>query len=176
MTQTLTGTPPKMFVSDYITVDLPVAEAQRRLLEEAGSRLSTLALAADDEAAELRTRIGPEVFGRQLVGKAVRLELGAARERGDRQVLSLRWEGTGAAGAVFPALDADLELAPLGPGATQISLNGRYQPPLQLVGRSMDRLLLHRVAQASIRAFLRRLGDALVAGHDMTSLERLAAP
>jgi hypothetical protein len=160
-----------MFVSDFVIVDLPIRETQRRLLEEAGTRLSTHALAADDEAAELRLRVGPEIWGRQVIGKAVSVELGATRVRGDRLVIALRWEGTGTAGAIFPDLDADLELAPLGPGATQVTLQGRYQPPVPVIGPGMDRLVLHRLAQSSIRAFLRRLAEALDPDKDQASAQ-----
>ena len=158
-----------MFVSDFVTVELPIEETHRRLSEEAGTRLSKYALAADDEATELRLRVGPEVWGHQVIGKTVRVELGPPRERGDRVVRALRWRGTDATGAIFPDLDADLELAPLGPDLTQITLQGRYQPPLRVIGRGMDRLLMHRVAQASIRAFLRKLGDALGSAADRAS-------
>ena len=157
-----------MFVSDFVTVDLPLEETHRRL-KQAGTRLSSYALAADNEAAELRLRVGPEVWGRRVIGKTVRVELGPPRECGDRVVTALRWRGTDAAGAIFPDLDADLELAPLGPGLTQITLQGRYQPPLNVIGRGMDRLLMHRVAQATIRAFLRRLGETLGSATDRAS-------
>ena len=58
-------------------------------------------------------------------------------------------------------LSADLEVAALDPDLTQLTLRGSYDPPLGAMGRRLDRLLMHRVAEASIRSFLRHLADGL---------------
>jgi uncharacterized membrane protein len=60
-------------------------------------------------------------------------------------------------------LDAELEFASLGDELTQVSLSGRYQPPLGLVGRTIDKALLSRVAEATIKDFVDRLARALEA-------------
>jgi hypothetical protein len=44
---------------------------------------------------------------------------------------------------------------------TQLTLRGRYEPPLGTLGRQIDRLLLHRVAEATVRSFMRRLAESL---------------
>jgi hypothetical protein len=79
-----------------------------------------------------------------------------------RTILPLRWRAAGGQGR-FPALDADLEVAPLGASATQLSISARYVPPMGAVGRAMDRALLHRVAEATVKDFLDRVADALLA-------------
>jgi hypothetical protein len=48
----------------------------------------------------------------------------------------LRWEATGAAGGLFPALDADLILTAEGQDKTLIALTGCYRPPLGRLGAS----------------------------------------
>jgi hypothetical protein len=58
-------------------------------------------------------------------------------------------------------LEGELELASLGAHLTQLSLNGRYQPPLGLVGRTIDKALLSRVAEATIKDFIDRLAAAI---------------
>ena len=60
-------------------------------------------------------------------------------------------------------LEAELEFASLGTELTQLSLSGRYQPPLGLIGRTIDRALLSRVAEATIKDFLDRLARAIEA-------------
>ncbi len=52
-------------------------------------------------------------------------------------------------------------MASLGAQLTQLSLNGRYQPPLGLVGRTIDKALLSRVAEATIKDFIDRLASAI---------------
>ena len=61
----------------------------------------------------------------------------------------------------LPVLSADLEVAGLGDHMTQLTLHGRYDPPLGAIGRRIDRLLMHRIAEATIRSFLSRLADGL---------------
>lgn len=66
----------------------------------------------------------------------------------------------------FPVLEADLELADLGGEHCQLSLRGTYRPPLSVVGGAGDRLLGHRVAEATVRAFVLDIADRL----DMATL------
>ena len=68
----------------------------------------------------------------------------------------------GPGGGLFPALDADLELTALSEDATILRLAGAYRPPLGKAGAALDRAVLQRVAAARIRAFIRRVADAIV--------------
>jgi hypothetical protein len=104
-----------VFVTDFTAVELPLEEAVRRLLDEAPSRLADHAGAADAETATLHLRVGPAIDSGRGPAKTVRATLGALRKRGDRVLIPLRWEATGAMGMILPSLDADLELAPLRP-------------------------------------------------------------
>ena len=69
--------------------------------------------------------------------------------------------GAGAGGRLFPVLDADLTLAPAGQNAASLRLDGTYRPPLGSLGAELDRLLLYRVAEATIHNFLERVAAAL---------------
>ena len=71
--------------------------------------------------------------------------------------------------------EADLEVAALGPDRTQLSISGRYRTPLGLLGRAMDRALLHRVAEATVKDFLDRAGEALRGIHARGSVDLSAA-
>ena len=81
-------------------------------------------------------------------------------------VLPMHWWAPGAT-RLYPHLDGDLEFAPLGSRSTQITLMGSYDPPFGFVGRRADVMLLHRVAETSIRAFL---------AHVARNLERPIGP
>lgn len=76
--------------------------------------------------------------------------------------LPLTWERIGMEG-LLPRLEADLEVGPLGGGRTQLAISARYRPPLGAVGRAVDRVLLHRVAEATVKDFLDRVGAAIMA-------------
>ena len=75
--------------------------------------------------------------------------------------MPLRWSATGPA-ELFPAMEADLEIAPLGTHESQLRISGSYDPPLGPVGRQLDRLLLHQLAEATVRALLSQLVAALL--------------
>jgi hypothetical protein len=96
----------------------------------------------------------PTASGR-LAHRSVQVDLGVPYARSEGFVVPLNWWARGA-DRLFPTLDADLEVMPLGPDQVMLTLMGRYEPPLGAVGRGMDRLFLHRVAEACIRGFLHR--------------------
>jgi hypothetical protein len=76
-------------------------------------------------------------------------------------VLAMRWEAVGSGGGLFPVLDADITLAPYRQSATLLSLTGAYRPPLGVIGAVLDRVVLHRVATATVQDFVDRIGNAV---------------
>lgn len=100
---------------------------------------------------QLRARLSAGERG--LLAKTVTLEVGT-EVRGEKHItVPIAWSATGTPG-LFPRLDADLVLAPVGPTASQVSLRGNYEPPLGPVGRSMDRAVFHRIAEACVKEFV----------------------
>jgi hypothetical protein len=121
--------------------------------------LAALATAAEEDGESLLLRLGPAWAAGHL-SRRVRLRLGAVRERGDGLAYSIRWEAAEHP-SLFPVLEGDLELAPLGPDQCRLVLYASYVPPLGELGRRLDRALLHRVAESTARSFLRRLASTL---------------
>ncbi len=76
-------------------------------------------------------------------------------------VLTLRWEATGYGGGLFPALDADITLTPAGDGASLLTLDGAYRPPLAGIGTALDKVILHRVATSTVRSLLSQLAESI---------------
>ena len=75
--------------------------------------------------------------------------------------ISLRWEATGPASDLFPALDADLPLVPEGNDRSRLSLTGSYRPPLGGAGKALDKVIMGRVARVTVRLFLHGVADAV---------------
>ena len=73
----------------------------------------------------------------------------------------MRWEATGPGGALFPALDADLKLTPTGDDLTVLTVSGVYRPPLHGLGAGLDRVVMRRVAQATVPNLTHRIGAAI---------------
>ena len=147
-----------MFVGDEVRLDVGFAVARERLtrLGESGALFAPSADAYGPGLA----RVGPGVVSK-LVQVQVRELTWTERSGG----LALRWEATGAGGALFPVLDADLTLTDFGARGTLVALAGVYRPPLGLVGQALDRAVLHRVAVATIKAFLAEVVAQLADHH-----------
>lgn len=145
-----------MFVYYYVYLERPFADVERALFELL-DRLESWARHAYDHGETLRARIS---VGAPVLAKTVRVET-AQPVRGDKQsTLPLTWEATGTPG-LFPRADADLVLAALGSDVTQIAFRGTYRPPLGVIGRALDRTLLHHLAEASVKQLLEDVADAV---------------
>ena len=152
-----------MFAGEETVLGLPFPVARARLgaLTHGGWLSSTSEAAYADGLAGL-IRVGP--FGAVLgASKLVSVLLLEPVPRDDQMVLPVRWEATGAAGRLFPVLDANLVLSPGDAQTSVLKLTGAYRPPLGALGASLDRILLHRAAAATIRALLTSVADSLIA-------------
>ena len=143
-----------MLIQDFVQVNADYATVCDRLLEPAPRWLTDGATAAYADGERLFITMSPS-DGEMTIGKRVQVELGAAHARGEGSVVPLSWWATGPQ-RLFPTLDADLEIMPMGPDQVMLTLMGRYEPPLGAAGRGCDRLMLHRIAEACVRGFLHR--------------------
>jgi hypothetical protein len=161
-----------VFIRYYVELSHPRAALEEALLSAPESLIPSLAVGADDRGQHLLLEVGFAVDGRR-VSKHVEVAIGKPVMGTNRTWIPITWHATGPTG-FFPVLDAELELASLGARLTQLSLSARYQPPLGLVGRTMDKALLSRVAEATIKDFLDRLASALVAAMAPAELQSVA--
>ncbi len=96
------------------------------------------------------------------LGKRVELQFGEPIRLPSKTLLPMSWKPAGLEG-LLPRLEADIEVGELGPQRTQLSISARYTPPFGSFGRVLDRALLHRVAEATVKDFLDRAGQILSA-------------
>jgi len=145
-----------MFVQYYGLVAVPLAEAETRLLGLLDG-LSESADIAYRHGEEMLARIGG---GEAKMAKTVKLEFGEPAKGESQVTLPISWWATGTP-FLFPTLNAELVLAAMGPELTQVTLQGTYKPPIGPVGRALDKVLLHRFAEASVKDFVDRVVDGL---------------
>ena len=150
-----------MFIAQELALNAGFATAQARLarIVDAGG-LAGPSQAAYQGGLTTLIRVGP-LGDRPGVAKLVQVRFLAPVHRGTTLTVPLRWEATGAAGGLFPVLDADLILAADGDDTTLIALTGCYRPPLGRLGAGLDRAVLRHAATATIRALLRSVADAI---------------
>ena len=152
-------------VADSVHVELPADVVSPRLTGGHGWR-TRHAEACDEE--EARIRVGPG--GPSWLGKTVAVHLGDPADGNGILTLPLIWEATGPAG-LFPRFEGELRLTELDPDRCELSLSGRYRPPLGRTGHVIDEAVLARLARATIRSFLKRVARVLEEQSDHQHLD-----
>ena len=136
----------------HVPVALSVVEAR---IDQVRSSLEEWADIAYRDGEGLRANVGPHGYA-----KTVRLEIGIGEIRRSGIVYPVNWTATGAS-ALFPRLSADLVLSHVGKQRTRLALEGTYDPPLGPVGRTIDRIALKNVAEATVQDWVDRVAKAV---------------
>jgi hypothetical protein len=148
-----------MFARYFAELAIPADRLEQALLSSPRVWIPALAVEAHARGERVLAEVG---FGARVrVSRRVVVEIGSPLRRSSTTLLPIRWRPL-TASAVIPELDADLEVASLTPTSSQLSIGARYTPPLGSVGATIDRALLHRVAEATLKDFLDRVADRLL--------------
>jgi hypothetical protein len=67
--------------------------------------------------------------------------------------LLLEWEAATVPG-LFPVMKGELSVYPLTSTETQLDFSGFYEPPFGAVGRTMNAIVGHRIAEVSVHRFV----------------------
>jgi len=142
----------------YIELPVPEEPLAEALVASSQTWIPGLVRKASDRERGLLADVG--LGDRLRVTKQVEISLDAPRRLGAALYIPIRWQATGPSG-LFPVLDGELELAPLGEHRTQLAISASYTPPLDGFGAMADRALLHRVAESTVKGFLDQVGQRL---------------
>ncbi len=145
-----------MFVYYYIHIEQPFEVVEPALLRMVPG-LPGWADQAYRNGEHLQTRLGP--LGGRLA-KTVEMTAGEPIRGVSETWIPIRWEATGAP-SLFPSLEADLIAAHVGDSLTQVALRGAYKAPFGRVGEAFDRVLLHRIAEASVKSFIDQIAASI---------------
>jgi len=74
--------------------------------------------------------------------------------------LRLEWEAATAPG-LFPLMKAELSVYRLTSTETQLDFLGLYEPPFSALGRAMNAVAGHRIAEASVHRFINEVAEYL---------------
>ena len=105
-------------------------------------------------------RVGP-LGSAPGLSKLVAVQFGNIAVHKNFATAPIRWPAAGPRAALFPVLDADIILTRAGPGVSILEVRGVHRPPLSRLGARLDQVVLHRVAQPTIRSFTHRIGTAI---------------
>lgn len=143
-----------MFVRCFIELAASYWEVDAALTSNGSEWLPDLATSAQEGGERRMAEVG---FGKAVrVGRSVVVTVGHPARVAFKTLQPVSWRPAHAE-ALLPAMDAEIEVAPMGDARTQLAMTARYTPPFGLVGRVADRALLHRVAEATIKDFLERV-------------------
>jgi hypothetical protein len=143
-----------MFLRYYTELQIPYAAVYGGAIDQPPEEwLPKLAAEAEASTGRLLLEVGGEFAGRSLrrLG-VVRLSRWISTNSGG-SVIHITWASEQHP-ALFPTVDAEFEIEPLGSQRTLLGLSAQYEPPLGLLGRGVDRVLLHRVAEAAAKDFV----------------------
>lgn len=146
----------------YAYIEAPFDVVSRLLADDTTAVLQHATDDAAEQAGSLSRTLHVALAGME-VSKDVRIEVGDFQPvEVLRSIVPLRWHAeTGR--LLFPELTATLEVSAvvLDPPLTQITVDGSYEPPLGVLGLGADRLLLHRLAEATVHRFTNEVADAV---------------
>jgi len=148
-----------MFARYFVELGISKDRVEATLSQDPSLWMTRLAEHANRRGDTLLADVG---FGENVrIARTVEIEFAAGVHTGNKAIFPFRWSASGP-GGMFPALDADLEVAPLDAETTQLSISARYIPPLGRLGRLIDRAVLSRVAEATVKDFLDRVAAAMI--------------
>jgi hypothetical protein len=139
----------------YAYVDVPFDLASRLFAENAQAVLQHATDDVAEEAGKLSRTLKVNVGGFD-VAKEVEVLVGEFEPAQlTRSTVPIRWRAERGR-LLFPTLEADLHIVAisLDPPLTMVELTGTYEPPMGAVGAGADKLLLHRLAEASVYRFV----------------------
>lgn len=134
-------------------------DAVRNLLQTRGGELLQRAtMAAGDRTQGLIARLRVGAGGLE-VGVDVRVEVTkqptepAVAGLPEVSHMGLSWKAAQGQ-SLFPSMRGDLSVTALTFGDTRIAFEGVYTPPFKGVGKALDALIGHRIAEASVHRFV----------------------
>lgn len=91
--------------------------------------------------------------GAGVPAKSVLLHVGQARIRRDGVAFPVTWRATGPT-VLFPRMQADLVVSPIGAHSSSLVFEGTYEPPFGFVGGAFDRLVMNRIAEMTVKIWV----------------------
>jgi hypothetical protein len=147
-----------MFVRYFIELPYEAGDVERALAAGPERWLPAVAEQAHARGERLLADVG--IGDDFRLAHTVEITVGSPARFPTKLVVPISWQPTGGR-SVLPSMDADLEIAPLGGHGCQLAVSARYEPPLRALGKVLDQAVLHRIAEATVKDFLDRVGDAI---------------
>jgi hypothetical protein len=149
----------------YGYVNRPYKHVRHALTKDAlaifQSATRAAASRAQSVAAELRADVGAIGLEAEIVISVKQVEEKPAAAISDPLTcLHLEWQAAKMP-ALFPFMQAKLSVYPLTSTETQLDFSGVYEPPLGPLGKALNAVALHRIAESSVHRFVADVSEYL---------------
>ncbi len=114
---------------------------------------------AENVAAGLHVKVAGIEFGKEIVID-IQSYTDVLSARKKELAIRLSWKAASAP-QLFPTMDAELFVYPITATETQLDFRGQYEPPLSIIGRAIDAVVGHRIAEATVHHFVSEVADYL---------------
>jgi hypothetical protein len=142
----------------YDYVNHPYAEVRAALTKDAVGVFQSATKAAANRAQSVASELRVDVGG-IAVGADIRVSIKSIEAK-DREAmaepvtrLQLEWEAA-TMPRFFPLMRAELSIYPLTAAETQLDFKGFYEPPFGPLGKAVNAVVGHRIAEASVHRFV----------------------
>ena len=142
----------------YDYVNHPYERVRDALRQDALSVFQSATKSADSRAQSIAAELHVDIGGVGVMTD-IRISVRAVEEKildamstpGTR--LLLEWEAT-TLPRLFPLMEAELFIYPLTATETQLNFLGFYEPPFGALGKAMNAIVGHRIAEVSVHRFI----------------------
>lgn len=148
---------------DY--VNRPYGRVRDALLDHAEEIFRNATRAASSRAYDVASALHVDVGGLEI-GAEIDITVGTIQESGGMRPsaattrVNLEWAAARHP-RLFPEMKGELAVYALSDRETQVDFDGEYTPPLGAVGSAIDKVVGHRIAEASIHRFVTDVTDYL---------------
>jgi len=97
------------------------------------------------------------------ISRRTEVSVGPVQRFADGVTVHVDWKGARHP-EVYPELDGHVRVERGRGGGTRLRFDARYTPPAGGVGATVDRALMHSVAESSVRDFVERVATRLAGG------------
>jgi len=115
---------------------------------------------AESIASELRVDLGGVGLEADIVISVKNIEEQTPEMGVPVTRLQLEWQAAKMPG-LFPLMKAQFSIYPLTSHETQLDFSGIYEPPLGAVGKALNAIAGHRIAESTVHRFVTEVADYL---------------
>jgi hypothetical protein len=136
------------------TLKLHAAEVFQSATKAAASRAESVAAELHVDFAGVGVKADIKIVVKRIDEKAADVASSAST------TLYLEWEAA-TLPHLFPLMQGELSVYPLTGTETQLDFSGTYEPPFGAVGKTMNAIAGHRIAEVSVHRFVRDVAGYL---------------